>query len=193
MQTDRPMLLPAVVPWQVSPSAPCLRLTACEDAAGVTCVDLVAHFGLDDRGEAALPSANVTAVASQPGPFKAAVDHDQHSHRLVRIKFELAIAARMLPAVSDHVVFDVSGFDTTHVPGSDLLLKDYATWLADFQNSWLRSGKCPDPRVYEVKNSRWIAGLGRPAEQWRHIVIEGHDSYVEVIARGWTWEMGQPA
>jgi hypothetical protein len=56
-----------------------------------------------------------------------------------------------------------------------------------FWEEWRRTGLCPDPRMYEVVHSTWIDAVGA-AEDFKHFIIAGHDSYVEVIAKAWRYE-----
>jgi hypothetical protein len=66
---------------------------------------------------------------------------------------------------------------------------DVGAWLRNFQSLWMKSGDCPDPGAYKVESSRWIDRLA--LEGFEHFLIEGHDAYVEVLARGWKWEETQ--
>ncbi len=53
---------------------------------------------------------------------------------------------------------------------------------------WRQSGRCPDPRMYEVVGSHWIEALGKVAHGLTHFIIVGHDSFIEVIAKAWRVE-----
>ncbi len=47
----------------------------------------------------------------------------------------------------------------------------------------------PDPRMYEVQDSEWLAGLGRAARGLKHFIALGHDVVAEVLASTWSWEV----
>jgi hypothetical protein len=48
--------------------------------------------------------------------------------------------------------------------------------------------------MYDVLHSPWLKEENlRPTDGWHHYLMLGHDEYVEVIAKGWDWQPGQPA
>lgn len=38
-----------------------------------------------------------------------------------------------------------------------------------------------------VESSQWIAQLELHGYGYEHIVVEGHDAYVEILAKSWQW------
>lgn len=180
-------LNPVKVPWQVSPSTPFLKLLAGEPhSEHPTQVVFVANFGLraerTPRQEVGFPSA-VQAVNPHHLPSEAGKESKTHS--LVRIEFREGIWARISPAFSDREVIDPREFDSAQIPYSSPP-NDVGVWLQDFQSLWMKSGNCPDPCAYTVESSQWISHLG--LNGFEHFLIQGHDAYVEVLARGWKWE-----
>jgi len=91
----------------------------------------------------------------------------------------------MSPAYSEREVLDPQEFDTTLIPYSSPP-SDVGSWLRDFQSLWMKSGNCPDPCAYMVESSQWVNRLA--LHDFKHFLIQGHDAYAEVLARGWKWE-----
>lgn len=190
-------LIPVRVPWQVSPSTPFLRLQAAESES-VARVYLVAHFGLEDRAVDAgvdgpapcqLPTLQVPAIVYSPGFYAASQEEEIHSgaYRDIEIQFKGGHWARILPCHSHSEVIDDSAYDLSQItPWCD---PKEATdrRLRRFQEQWLATGLCPVPGMYEVHDSLWLRETGTDPKEYRHYLIEGHDGYVEVIARGYHW------
>ena len=175
-------LRPLIVPWMVSPSVSNLRLIACEDCvAAPTHVRFYAHFGL--RAE---------TITSQRVGFptaEIAIDPDtcclqDAADGLVEIAFERSLWTRTSPAFSDRHVLNPDEFDESAIPYS-VPTADVGALQRDFQSLWLKTGNCPDPRAYLVESSEWLAKLN--LHGYEHIVIEGHDAFVEVLAKSWQW------
>lgn len=180
-------LKPLKVPWQVSPSTPFLRLLAVEPAGQCqTQVVFVANFGLRAemtvRQETGFPSA-IKAV--NPNEIPDADGEKSKTHSLVRLDFQGSLWARMSPAFSEREVINPQEFEPSLIPYS-IPTSDVGSWLRDFQSLWMKTGSCPDPGAYTVESSQWTSGLG--LTDFEHFLIQGHDAYVEVLARGWKWE-----
>jgi hypothetical protein len=58
--------------------------------------------------------------------------------------------------------------------------------------AWRQMGRCPDPHMYQVVSSPWIEALGKMADGLTHFIIDGHDSFVEVVAKTWRVESDGP-
>jgi hypothetical protein len=169
----------------ISPSAPYLQLLASESASDdPTTVRFVAHFGLEwplQRLEEAKyikvysPYSPGVKLAPPSGPYQ-----------LVRVKFTSTIASRMLPGFSDREVvnpeiYDASGLPYRFKPGQGV-----EEWKRQFQSAWAQNRLCPNPRMYEVSNSSWIDEL-KLSNEFKHFLLMGHDTYVEIIAKHWDW------
>ena len=57
-----------------------------------------------------------------------------------------------------------------------------------FKAQWISSGICPDPGIYRVENSAWLAEEKLAVGKWKHFLIHGHDSWAEILAVDCTWE-----
>jgi hypothetical protein len=175
-------LRPLTVPWMVSPSVSNLRLITCEDCvAAPTHVRFFAHFGLRAETTTSQRVGFPTAeIAIDPGTccLQDAADG------LVEIAFEWCLWTRTSPAFSDRHVLNPDEFDESAIPYS-VPPADIEAWQRDFQSLWLKTGNCPDPRAYLVESSAWLATLN--LHGYEHIVIEGHDAFVEVLAKSWQW------
>ncbi|APW61147.1 hypothetical protein BSF38_02651 [Paludisphaera borealis] len=58
-----------------------------------------------------------------------------------------------------------------------------------FWNTWRQTGLCPDPGVYSIEFSDWLRILSPKADDFKHFMICGHDSYIEVVARTFSWTL----
>lgn len=186
MMLSRKQYLVAVeVPWMVSPSVPYLQLNASEAAADdLAAVSFIAHFGLEwpstqlneKRFEKVhSPYASGIKLTPPTGPFQ-----------LVKVKFASAIASRMLPGFSDREIINPEIYDSSNLPCGYSPGQSISEWKRQFQHTWVQNRLCPDPRMYEVSSSLWIEELGVGGE-FKHFLIEGHDAYVEIIAKKWDW------
>lgn len=164
-------LLPVKTPWQVSPSTPHLRLSAAEpDPDEPTRVWFAAHF--------ALRSPEVAVAAGGDGG----------AYQLVRVTFESGLWVKVSPGFSDRAPIDRDAYDWGEVWGRAGEIIDTARWLREFKERWVVTGFCPDPRMYEVRNSDWLRETGAEAHGYNHYLILGHDAYIEVLGRTWRWE-----
>jgi hypothetical protein len=105
----------------------------------------------------------------------------------VRVSFRRGDWVKWSPAYADAEVVREQAYDWTEVPrlsaGSD-----FPASLRRRQEDWTRTGICPDPRIYEVGNSPWLAEIPwstSGGEDYHHYLVLGHDAYVEVLATGW--------
>jgi hypothetical protein len=112
----------------------------------------------------------------------------------MRVWFSEPKLHRVCPAESDHEVISEEGSDWSAIDSS---MKDGESveqnvrWTQLF---WQQSGLCPDPCFYEVQGSPWLSQVAHGNQiSLHHYLLLGQDEYVEVIARDWRWEPGQPA
>ncbi|MCP4600755.1 MAG: hypothetical protein GY847_09520 [Proteobacteria bacterium] len=184
-------LIPVEVPWQVSPSTPCLRLMADEVAEnGSAEVQFVAHFGLEDLQCDPAKTQREVIVVEDPGRYSKIQEPSLDSpYRLVRIRFRNGLWARISPSYSDSEVLQEAVYDWRGVSGryTGGAAED---WLHVFKKTWLDTSVCPDPGMYVVENSRWLRDIEKqrgPRRELRHYIILGHDAYIEVLAESWEW------
>src|SRR5688572_2983082 len=180
-------LIPLKVPWQVSPSTPFLRLFSAESQPeNPTQVVFIAYFGLRSERTA-------KQDVGYPNASKAANPHELHSKSgeesntdsLVKIEFQDGMWIRMSPAFSDREVLNPREFDDSLIPYSSPPT-DVGAWLRDFQSLWMKSGNCPDPCAYTIEPSQWAKSQSLTG--FEHLLIQGHNAYIEILARGWKWE-----
>jgi hypothetical protein len=92
----------------------------------------------------------------------------------------------MLPGFSDSEVLDPARYDMSSIPCGYTPAQGVNEWLRQFQDLWKKQGWCPDPGMYEIKNSSWCVELGA-SRDFKHILVMGHDVYVEFVAKSWEW------
>jgi hypothetical protein len=192
----KPKLLPAKVPWKISPSTPFLRMIVSESESDhpteVTFLsflpseeDLKRYAeGKDSRDE---------SMDADTLLFRGNVDKRD---RIVKLTFDCAAWARMYPFDSDESVFD-SNYDWSAVGGRDFEPNpDPEDWgeelweesVKRFRQQWGRTSICPDPGMYEVYASPWLQETGASDIGLKHYMILGHDAYIEILASSWRWE-----
>lgn len=190
MEIAKPALVPAIVPWAISTSAPYLKLH--EDKEGnPSSLTFIGYFKLNDKGQDYDRSSVV--VVEGPGEFRLDSSADGAVYRLIRVMFEGGIKYRRCFSVSDHEVIPEANYDWSEVPGSLRPGEDALTNMTRTDHYWIETGQSPDPSYYEVRNSPWINEIGINDPELRHYIAAGQDEYFEIIARGWRWEAGQQA
>ncbi len=188
MSDVKPRLRPVRVPWAISPSVPYLRVQ--ESGGGLPqFATFIAHFPYQPPDQEAAGSEARLRIVNDPGVFVPANDAEAARFRLVRVNFEGGSRYRTLPAFSDSEVVREADYDWSLVPG---LRPGEAIdrYLRRLREDWNRSGISPDPRMYEVERSKWVAESGL-SPGIRHLLLLGHDEFVEVLATAWSWEPGQ--
>lgn len=108
-------------------------------------------------------------------------------YQLVRVRFAQGIAVRMLPNHSDDEAVDLDEYDFSKLSHQIQRGQQIEDWLRDFQNEWLHSGICPNPKMYEVKDSFWLREVAGESKEVGHYLLCGHDAHVEVVAKDWEW------
>lgn len=154
-------------------------------------VEFVAYFGCNDNSG---HSGENILVVRPPRAFQASTEAEKAPYRLMRIAFKGCISARMCPAYSDTEVVDESAFDWSKISGRWTAGDDIFAYLSRQRALWHETGICPDPQAYEVALSPWAASFRSQYDsdqRWKHYLILGHDSYVEVIAEGYQIIEGQ--
>ena len=59
-----------------------------------------------------------------------------------------------------------------------------------FRSQWEASGICPNPRMYEVVNSKWLSSMDL-SENVKHYLIIGEVMSAEILCESWIWEAGE--
>lgn len=181
----REVLFPVEVPWMISPSVPYLRMESKGQAKPIS-VTFIGFFELEVGSE-----PTTSSVVQDPGEFVASNMATGSRYRLVRIVFDESVHVRVQPAFSDLEVIQESIYDWSNVP-SAIQGNEMAEESVDRVGQlWKATGLCPDPRMYEVRESKWLRELGLDAAKWRHYILLGHDDYIEVVAKKYEWQSGQ--
>jgi hypothetical protein len=188
----KPMLIPVRAPWQISASAAYLRAQFSEAPNEIPVqVDFVGFFrGNEAKGDGS--SGTALNVIKVPPVFEETKEGTNGVFQLVRVVFGKAHWLRLSPGVSESQVLDEAAYDWSAVPSSLGAGETVYENVQRVRALWLETGVCPDPRMYEVKFSPWLAELRlSQAEGWSHYLLAGSEGYLEVIAQGWEWRQGQ--
>jgi hypothetical protein len=169
----------------ISPSVPHLRLAE-NGVQGRGSVTFIGFFELEKQ-----PGDVELSLVRTPDEFELSQVANGAAHRLVKVAFDGINLARVSPAVSDIEVISESLFDWSRVPGGIASGGSAEDSVENFGDLWRVTGLCPDPRMYEVQDSRWLQDLGLTATAWRHFIMLGHDEYVEIVAQRFDWQPGQ--
>lgn len=109
-------------------------------------------------------------------------DDGRTDDRRIEIAFRECYFARTGP-LPDTVGVEVLGYrviEEHQVPADQ-----YIDWR---RREWRATGVCPNSSFYIATQSEWLAGIPKIyREGSNHYVVEGRDSYVELIARGFQW------
>ncbi len=190
LNIDKAQLLHLRVPWQVSPSTPFLRLVATESRAQEpTQVNFVAHFGLLEQRESSF--ADVPRISHAPHYDNSAHIASKTApgiYQLLTITFDSGLWARMSPSFSDREVIDPSLYDRSKLPCPYQRGQSPEDWVHRFWAEWRQTGFCPQSGFYEVNFSPWLEETGYAKSSYKHFIVLGHDAYVEVLAKGWSWK-----
>lgn len=186
-------LKPLKVPWQVVPSTPNLKLVASEsdepfEVFFVAMYGPLAQHAYGAEMKGAL-EAGFESVTIAPNPFKDFKGTASTDYVVIRLVFDGGRYARIVPS-SVSEVLPYGTFDTSLLPQFPGPYTDEAvrSWFKDKQESWVLTGLCPDPSAYEVESSELVEEVGYTSPL-RHFIIEGHDAYIEVLAKDWMWEV----
>ena len=182
----KPVLRPPRVPWKVSPSVPHIGVTQ----PGLGSSAYVTFIGFFNTAAPETAADSVVAVIPAPEDFIEAPDWRGARHRLVQLEFSDCMQVRQTPAFADAEVLQEDAYDWSLVPSNMREDETVEACIQRIHDLWLATGACPDPGMYEVEGSPWLASLGHPRDA-RHFVVLGHDDYLEVIASGWRWKPGQ--
>lgn len=191
MTETKPKLLPVAVPWQISPSVPNLEIQKSNDEHPIS-TTFIGHFKCDEAIKRENFLAAIQVISTVP-EFKPTSMTTRAPFRMVRVNFVDGYQVRIRPSASDLEVIPENAYDWSAVSSSLLPNETIEQNVERTRSSWLKTEICPDPGMYEVQNSPWLTNeIEKQSAGLRHYIILGHDEYIEVLAKGWAWEPGQP-
>jgi hypothetical protein len=175
------------VNWSVDLSTPFLSLLAIENSG----IEILfgADFGPHTREQNYLKKSDKTgfqeiSIVDRPSDLDE-VDFSRYQYQKVKIVFDNFYGVKMLSSQTDFSVIGYKNYDFTQIMFFDLLCQDSELWAERFYSYWEKTNICPDPRMYEVGNSRWLNETNASRFGCKHFTILGHDNYVEVLANNW--------
>ncbi len=163
-------------------------MTAAEsDPAQPPAVTAVASFLSANVG--AQPAGNSVRIIKPPVISGKGDSAATGPYRLIRIAFEMGGWIRMSPALADGDVFGSETYDWSRMTFMQQAAGEGVDDLRrKFVSLWRENSICPDPRMYEVLGSHWLRDTPIAIGTFKHFLIAGHDAFIEVLAKGWTWE-----
>lgn len=182
------ILIPARIPWMVSPSTPLLSLYSSEAVdESATVVQLVGYFALEDQQS---DQNNPLIITIVPAIENLEISREKSigPYKLLKIQFTEGLWVHMYPSYSEGEIIDWSKYNRSKITPSMQSFRDVSKYLEHFKDQWEKSGICPDPRIYEVIDSDWLRDTQADNAKFHHFLILGHDSYIEIIASKWDWE-----
>lgn len=180
------ILVPAQVPWMVSPSTPYLHLTISEGET--TEVQFVGYFAPKETEADKYNPLIVTIVPLSIDELEISDDKDSGPYQLIRMQFTAGLWARYYPSYSDTEDIDWTKYSRSERIPSHHEFQNVSEYLRWFKKKWKATNICPDPRFYEVIESDWLQEINSDVSNYHHFLILGHDYYTEIIARKWEWE-----
>lgn len=155
-------IIPLDVPWMVSPSVSGLVVRL--EEAGDTKVWFNASLksGVDPRG--VIPNLENPRVV---------------------VTFTSGMWASFWPTTGDEGAIDFRVYDQSRLPLAQTSPEEY---LDALDVLWVRNQRCPNPGVFEIESSAWLAESGASRYGCRHYVVGGREARFEVLARGFSWE-----
>lgn len=190
MKYQKPVLIPAAVPWSVATSAPHLKLHRNSEGKPID-ITFIGFFKLNEGMLS--PDDLGILIVEDPGDFHPCTHAEDAPYRMVRVSFDDGFSFRRTHAVSAHEVIPEADFDWREVPGSLRAGEDALENMFRTGSYWKATGQSPDPGFYEVVGSPWIPLLGINDPEIRHYIVLGQDEYFDIAARAWRWELGQKA
>lgn len=167
--SPKPILIPVQVSWSVPTAVPYLKVVI--DEADLCTVEFLGRFLTNEAG-----------------------DHE----KWVTLKFKAAGWVRSQPVLAAQGIDRLSVYDWSQVApvyGFDPITRrpqsEDDDWINNFNEQWRRTGICPDPRMYELKESDWLTE-SQISKGFRHLLILGEEIQVEILCLDWRWEAGEP-
>jgi hypothetical protein len=186
----KPRMVAAEVPWQVAVDAPFLELVTEPDGTPRSATFTAYFKRVLREGEEWL--GGTVTVVREPSPFRPAKLDELGEYHRVRLRFLGGVIARLLPSRSESEDIDYQAYDWSGVPAANLQPGESVEELLDRRDRYfLATGLSANPRFYIVENTSWLAEEAPGRDDLHHYVLLGDETYLEVIAAGWEWDLGQ--
>jgi hypothetical protein len=180
-------LKPVIINWSIDCSTPFLFLTALENDYIEICfgADFGSHTKNQSTQEESQSAESQEVAITKYSTTLVEENFSQYQYQQIKVKFDNFYAVRMLPSYNSLSVINYKKYDWSSVMFFDLLCKDSKLWSEKFHSYWKKTNICPDPRMYEVGNSRWLNETKASRFGCKHFILLGHDNYIEVLAKDW--------
>jgi hypothetical protein len=111
------------------------------------------------------------------------LDKNNFEDERVRLTFKSCSFIRTYPTFGDDLKTHgyISSFE-------EIVRNNPELYLKEFREKWIETSFCPDSGVYEVENSLWLIQVHGNKWNLKHFIIQGHDSWVELLAEEVKWE-----
>lgn len=163
MTSRRNILVPLQVPWMVSPSVSDIHTHIIETGNTLVSFDV--------------------SILSQSGSYL-----DELETRRVEVRFRSGQWFRSSPIIDDSEGIPVGLFDRSEIRYPEHHASDEVSRWMEKRKQWHETGFSPNPSIYEVYLSNWIEQNHALGFGLKHYVIEGHDLWLEVLAKDFSWE-----
>ena len=176
--------------WRVDFSTPYISLNALENDFAE--ISFGADFGRHMKGNNSQEDSQAidfeeVSIVEYPNSL-ILENYSQYQYQRVKVKFDTFYSIKMSPSYSSLCVINDKNYDWGSVMFFDLISQDLEIWSEKFYTYWKEANVCPDPRMYEVENSKWLENEARAVRLGcKHFIILGHDSYIEILAKNWDW------
>ena len=138
-------------------------------------------------------SGHAVTVVKAPPSFSENTESAKSIYHQIRVIFDRGYWFRFSPGFSESQVIETAAYDWSEVSARLLPGERSHENIERVVSAWRETGVCPNPRMYEVVFSSWLSQLGLDeGKKWKHFLIAGSDGYIEIVAQGWKWLLGQP-
>jgi hypothetical protein len=160
-RSQKDQVHPLALPWMTSTSVSDLHVSVVENGDATVRCDVAAISDQDPFGELAIRRANVSFRGGQ--------------------------WLRIEPAASDAATVPPDRFDWNGLPFRGVKDQNFDGFLREFRTSWIETGNCPDPKVYEIMSSTWLSSSGAIRFGCKHYLIVGRDLWLEILSLDFKW------
>lgn len=164
-------LLAVKTPWQLESSTPFLEMNLYENGEAIISANV--NFGLNKKNPD-LHKYPLDKIQNM-GLFTGE-NFEEFKYQRINIRFEHFYSVIMNPPQTGIGVIDESKYDWSKIKFHNLFYDDIYKWQEKKLEYWTKTGYCPDPNMYEIKNSIWLENPMVVRLSYKHFLILGHDS-----------------